>query len=87
MRFVSHLAKGMVVKTMPSRAILDDIRKEARDLLHVLRRDDPAALRRYHSFDPMAATLDPRLDDEQYIIARVYGYSSWPKLRAQLQSS
>ena len=77
----------MVVKTIPSRATLDDIRKETRDLLHALRRGDPTALRLYHSFDPIAGMLDPRLDDAQYIIARVYGYSSWSKLRAQLQSS
>jgi len=86
MGFVSQSARGVVAKSIPSRSTREDIRKEARDLLNALRRRDPAALKRYHSFDPIAGMLEPRLDDAQYIIAREYGYSSWLKLRAHFQS-
>jgi hypothetical protein len=49
-------------------------------LLHGVLRQDSAALRRYHSTDPLAGLSKPRLDDAQYVIAREHGYSSWQKL-------
>lgn len=60
--------------------ILDQIRHEARTLLHGLLRQDTAALRRYHTIDPLADTYRPRLEDAQYVIAREHGYGSWRKL-------
>ncbi len=67
-----------------SEANLQDIRKEARDLLSNLRRGDAAAIGRYHSLDPLAGTYLPSLSDAQYIIAREYGYASWRKLKERL---
>jgi hypothetical protein len=69
-----------------SDAHLEDIKREARDLLHDLRRRDAAAFGRFQSYDPLAGLLEPRLDDALYIVAREYGYSSWQKLRERLDS-
>jgi hypothetical protein len=69
---------------LSSQPILDDIKKEARKLLHALQRRDAAALRRYYSIDSLAGESQPRLDDVQYIIAREHGYGSWQKLKEHL---
>ena len=71
-------------RVLPSHANLENIKQEARELLHALRCGDVSALRRYDSFDPLAGTLDPRLADAQYVIAREYGFNSWQKLKASL---
>jgi len=68
---------------MPSHSNLEAIEKEARNLLHALRRKDASALRRYYSVDSLAGMLEPRLAEAQYVIAREYGFSSWPKLKEQ----
>jgi hypothetical protein len=60
-----------------SRPILDDLKKEARQLLHSLHRRDAAAVRRYHSIDKLAGLAQPRLDDAQYVVARERVYGSW----------
>jgi len=63
---------------------LENLKKEARDLLHDLQRRDGAAAARYRSLDPFADTFQPRLADAQYLIAREYGYKSWEKLKEHL---
>jgi hypothetical protein len=66
---------------------LDDIKKEARKLLHDLQRRDAAALTRYYSIDSLADLSQPRLDDVQYIIAREHGYDSWQQLKEYLSTT
>jgi hypothetical protein len=75
------------MRTHLSSPNLDDIKKEARNLLHALQRGDAAALSRYHSIDSFASLSQPRLDDAQYIVAREYGYSSWQKLNEHLHAT
>ena len=72
---------------LSSQPNLDDIKKEARKLLHALQRRDAAALRRYYSIDCLDGLARPRLDDAQYIIAREHGYGSWQKLKEQLHTT
>lgn len=73
--------------TLPSDACLEDIKKEARDLLHAVRRREATAFGRFQRFDPLAGLLEARLADALYVVAREYGYSSWQKLRERLESS
>jgi len=65
----------------------EDIRKEARELLHDLRRWDAAALRRHYSVDCEAGKFPARLADAQYIVAREYGYRSWQKLKQHMETN
>jgi len=65
----------------------EDIRKEARELLHDLRRCDAAALRRHYLVDCEAGKSPARLADAQYIVAREYGYRSWQKLKQRLETN
>jgi hypothetical protein len=73
--------------TISSRPKLDDLKKEARQLLHALHRRDAAGLRRYYSIDKLAGLAQPRLDDAQYVVAREHGYSSWQKLKEHLHTT
>jgi hypothetical protein len=66
-------------------ACLEDVRKQARDLLDALRNGEPVAFERFQRFDPLAGLLKPTLADALYVIAREYGYSSWEKLKERLE--
>jgi hypothetical protein len=57
-------------RTLPARANLDHLRKQAKDLLSELQRRTPGA----------------KLADAQHVIARDYGFASWPKLKAHVES-
>ena len=61
-------------RSLPSQRNLEDVKKEARELLHELRRWDATALRRHSSLDCEGGRFHARLADAQYIIAREYGY-------------
>jgi hypothetical protein len=74
-------------RSLPSQRNLEDIRKEARELLYDLRRWDAAALRRHYSLDREAGKFPARLADAQYIVAREYGYRSWQKLKQRLEGN
>ncbi len=74
-------------RSLPSERNLEDIKKEARDLLHDFRRSDAAALQRLSSLDNEAGRLNARLADAQYILAREYGYSSWLKLKERFEAT
>ena len=63
------------------------VKRQARDLLHGLRRRDTVALRRYYAIDPLADTFGSRISDAQYIIAREYGFASWQKLMESMHNN
>jgi hypothetical protein len=87
--FSSKLGRGdeggaKMSRTLPSRGGLEDIKKEARDLLYGLRRGDAAALERHYCLDCEAGRFQARLADAQYIIAQEYGFRSWQKMKKRL---
>jgi hypothetical protein len=74
-------------RSLPSQRNFEDVKKEARELLHELRRWDATALRRHASLDCEAGRFGARLADAQYIIAREYGCRSWQNLKQRLESN
>ena len=74
-------------RCLPSQRNFEDIKKEARELLHELRRWDATALRRHASLDCEAGRFQARLADAQYIIAREYGYRSWHNLKQRVETN
>lgn len=74
-------------RSLPSQANLEQIRKEARNFLHDLLRQDPSAIRRLYSLDALAGTFEARLADAQYVIAREYGCKSWPELKKRVNAA
>jgi len=74
-------------KAPPSRTLaahpdLDQLRRQAKELLAAFRADDPDAVAevraRYHDADRERFALH----DAQLVLARSYGFDSWPKLKA-----
>ena len=71
----------MAVRRLPVRPDLDQLKRQAKDLLRAIRAGDPdaiAELREHHSgpIDPAEA----KLADAQLALARSYRTTSWPRL-------
>ena len=79
-------------RQLPAAPNLEQQRKQARELLDAARAHDPGALRRMRALHPRlsegAAEALPvgslALHDAQLVIAREYGFPSWPKLKAHI---
>ena len=70
-------------RALPAQPSLEFERKEAKMLLRQLRAGHPEALERAHSRHAAIKTVSPdtiQLADAQLVIAREYGFTSWPKL-------
>lgn len=76
--------------SLPSRPSLDQLRKQAKDLLAAWRAGDAEALSWLREHHPehaqaMPAADDLRLADAQLVTARRYGFPSWPKLKSEVE--
>jgi hypothetical protein len=67
------------VSTLPGRPDLDQLRRQARELLRAAAANDEEALRRIR-----AVSEKQTLSAAQLAIAREYGFPSWPRLRAEV---
>ncbi|HYL77373.1 MAG TPA: ankyrin repeat domain-containing protein [Bryobacteraceae bacterium] len=69
-------------RRLPKQPSLEQLRKQAKDLLEQYRSGDPAAVKEVQRSerDPNPAAF--ALNDAQRVLARAYGYESWPKLKA-----
>lgn len=78
------------MKLLPSRPDIDQLKRQAKDLLAGCRRGDPSALERLRAALPAMAGRDreasPRLHDAQSCLAREYGFVSWADLKAFVQA-
>lgn len=74
------------IRDLPTPPSLEQQRKRARELLLAARAEDPAALRRFRQHHPrFAAGSTLRLADAQLVIAREFGFPSWPRLVAHIR--
>src|SRR5437868_1736904 len=72
------------ISRLPLRASLEQLRKQAKDLLRLVRKGDSSATARMRDHKPL---LDaPKLADAQFVIAREYGFESWTRLIRRLES-
>jgi hypothetical protein len=69
---------GSASPRLPERPSLEQLRKQAKDLLRAWRDGDAAAVQRVRAHKPHAA--EPVLADAQFTLAREYGFDSWPAL-------
>jgi ankyrin repeat protein len=71
-------------RSLPARPNLDQLRRQAKELRDAARAGEAAALARVRQ---RAAEHDPlTLDTALRVIAREYGFASWPSLKAELES-
>ncbi|MCY3714786.1 MAG: ankyrin repeat domain-containing protein [Gemmatimonadetes bacterium] len=71
-------------RTLPQHPDLDQLKTQARELLKAYRSGDTKAAQ---SFAAHPRTIDPtavKLADAQLVLAREYGFSSWPVLRREV---
>jgi hypothetical protein len=66
---------------LPSRPDLDQLRRQARELLRAAVAGEPAAITRIHVVAPQLT-----LSAAQLALAREYGFRSWPALRAEAEA-
>jgi len=70
--------------SLPARPSLGQLRKQAKELLQQLRNGDASATGRLRKYKPNVS--DPILADAQFVLAREYGFESWPGLVHHLQA-
>ena len=73
-------------RTLPERANLEFLTKQAKDFLQYAKAGDAIALERLRAWGPVGASERPKLADCQHALAREYGFASWPKLRAHVEA-
>jgi len=77
----------MVHKSVPSRVMreqpdLDQLKRQAKELLEAFRSHDANAIAEVTAFFHDANPATFALHDAQLVLARAYGFSSWPRLKA-----
>ena len=71
----------MANRQFPVRPNLDQLRHQAKDLLHAIRRSDPEAVADFREYLPKSVdSASARLADAQFVLARSYGLPSWTRL-------
>jgi len=76
-----------VTLPLPSRPSLARLRDQARALQRACRAREPAALRRLAAIFPDAAGETLALAKAQSVVAREYGFASWPRLKAHVEAT
>ena len=69
-------------RQLPAQPSLEQLRKQAKDLLEQFRAGEAAAVAEVRIFENDPAPTAFALNDAQRVLARAYGYASWPKLKA-----
>ena len=64
-----------VTRTLPARPDLEQLKRQAKDLLADARQGNPPALAR------LDGNISARLADAQFVIAREHGFASWARIR------
>ena len=68
--------------SLPPAPSLEQLRKQAKELLRAHRAGDPAAVARVAAHDPGEPL---RLTGAQHVVAREHGFPSWPRLKAYVE--
>jgi ankyrin repeat protein len=74
-------------RTLPAHPDLDQLKRQARELLDAYRAGDARTSAEVHAHDPDAAAQTFALHDAQLVVARAYGFDSWPKLKTYVDGA
>jgi ankyrin repeat protein len=69
-------------RRLPDQPNLEQLRKQAKDLQNDYLSGNPAAVAEVNRFEWNTSGPDFTLSDAQRVLARAYGFQSWPKLKA-----
>lgn len=70
-------------RQLPAKPNLEHLKKQAKKLLHDFEQGEPAAVDHFRSLGSTSAA--PKLADAQHLIARDYGFTSWPQLKEHVE--
>ncbi len=74
-------------RSLPARPSLEQLRKQAKELLRDYRNHDRDAVERFHAHHPRAVSDEAvALADAQLVLARDYGFPSWARLKHHVES-
>jgi len=74
-------------RRLPAQPNLEQLRKQAKDLLEQFRAGHPAAVAEVRQFERAPGAASFALADAQRVLARTYGYESWPRLKAFVEGA
>lgn len=75
------MPKEFYDRHFPVRPNLNQLRHQAKDLLHDLRNGEPQALQQWRKHHSISTPIeDAKLADAQFVLARMYGIATWPRL-------
>src|SRR5262245_54051811 len=76
----------MPVRSLPNNPSLEHLRKDAKRLRRAVAAHDAGAIAQVREFHPHAddAVARMALTDAQLVVARSYGFASWPRLKQHL---
>jgi ankyrin repeat protein len=77
-----NVPRSYPTRRLPKQPSLEQLRKQAKDLLSQYRGGDPSAVAEVQQFERRPDPATFALNDAQRVLARAYGYESWPKLKA-----
>src|SRR5581483_5569690 len=73
-------------KSLPSRPSLEQLKNQAKDLRTQFLAGERAAVERVRESHPHFGKQAFRLHDAQLVIAREYGFATWPRLKEHVES-
>jgi hypothetical protein len=68
-------------RELPAKPNLEHLKKQAKELLHDFQNGGSEAAESFQTFAPTAIRQTAKLADAQHVIAREYGFASWPNLK------
>jgi len=79
--------RRLPTRSLPEHPNLDQLKRQAKELLEAFRAGDAAAVAEValHYHDADRATF--ALHDAQLVVARAYGFDSWPKVKAYVDGA
>lgn len=69
-------------RRLPQQPNLEQLKKQAKELLERFRASEPTAVAEVRQFERNPDPYQFALNDAQRVLARAYGFQSWPKLKA-----
>jgi hypothetical protein len=81
------IPRSLPTRTLSDRPDLDQLKRQAKELLDAFRAGDPGAIAEVTAHYHDAGTTTFALHDAQLVIARAYGFGSWPKLKASVEGA
>ncbi len=73
-------------RDLPAKPNLEHLKKQAKELLHDFQQGAPDVIERFRSITSLSAPATAKLADAQHVLARDYGFASWPKLKEHVES-